>query len=311
MKDEAPDPIMMEALQWFVRMRDDKVTQADRLAFEAWLDADAAHGAAWKRAEALWKRLDLVQPKLDRIGRSGSLLSRRNFVVASAGLLAGAGALYAYTRPGMFAEYTSDVGERRTVALPDGSTMELGSSTALSTRFTESERNIDLFRGEGFFEVASDPSRPFRVHAGGGITQALGTTFDVKYIGDLVTVAVSEHAVEVSTPEFANVRLEEGWQVSYGDEGLGRPVQADFGAVEAWRSDRIVFQDVPLRMVLAELERYRRGKIVLMDASIGNIPVTAIFDTRQADNALTTIAETLSLGVLDAGGFVAIVYPAR
>lgn len=310
MTDEATDPTMMEALEWFVRMRDDKVTAADKQAFETWLAADEGHRAAWDRAEALWKRLDIVQPEFDRIRRSQTFFSRRNFMFGSVAVLAGASGLYVYRRPDLFAQYTTDIGERRTIMLADGSSVELGSYSALSTRFSENERHIDLFRGEGFFEVAPDSRRPFLVHAGNGLSQALGTKFDVKYVDDLVTVAVNEHAVNVRASGFPDVKLDQGWQVSYGRDGVGMPVQANFETVEAWRRDRIVFQDVPLRRVLAELERYRRGKIVLMDSSIGNIPVTAIFNTKQADSALQTIADTLPIRVINATGYMAIVYPA-
>lgn len=310
MRDEATDPIVMEALEWFVRMRDDKATAADRQAFEAWLATDETHAAAWEHAEALWRRLDIAQPEFDRIRRSPSILSRRNFMFGSVAVLGGLGGLFAYHRADLFAQYATDIGERRTFTLPDGSSVELGSYSALSTRFSESERHVDLFRGEGFFDAVSDQRRPFVVHAAGGATQALGTKFDVKYVEDIVTVAVNEHAVNVRTSGFPDVQLDEGWQVSYGRDGVGTPVQANFDTVEAWRRDRIVFQDVPLRRVLAELERYRRGKIVLTDSSVGNIPVTAIFNTKQADSALQTIADTLPIRVFNAAGYVAIVYPA-
>ena len=69
MNEDATDPIVMEALEWFVRMRDDKVTTADREALEAWLAADEAHVAAWKHAQALWARFDIMQPEFDRMRR--------------------------------------------------------------------------------------------------------------------------------------------------------------------------------------------------------------------------------------------------
>lgn len=310
MNEDATDPIVMEALEWLVRMRDDKVSKADRRAFEAWLAADDAHAAAWKYAEALWARFDIVQPEFDRLRRGRPVLSRRNLILGSAVLVGGLGGLYAINQPGLFAEYKTDIGERRTIGLPDGSTVELGSYSALSTHFSETERRIALYRGEGFFEVSPDPARAFLVDAGGGTTRALGTKFDVKFVDDLVTVAVSEHAVQVQGDDFSNLRLEEGWQVSYGRDGLGQPAQASLDTVEAWRSDRIIFQDVPLRRVLAELERYRRGRIILMNDSIGNIPVTAIFETTRTDNALQTIADTLGIRLLNAANYVTLVYRA-
>ena len=310
MNEDATDPIVMEALEWFVRMRDDKVTAADRQAFEAWLAADEAHAAAWKHAQTLWARFDIMQPEFDRLRRGHPLLSRRNFILGPVAIIGGLGSLYAIDQPGLFAEYKTDIGERRTIGLPDGSIVELGSYSALSTHFTETERRVELYRGEGFFDVSHDPARAFLVDAGGGTTRALGTKFDVKFVDDLVTVAVSEHAVQVQGGGFSNLRLEEGWQVSYGRDGLGQPTEASLDTVEAWRSDRIIFQDVPLRRVLAELERYRRGRIILMDSSVGAIPVTAIFETARTESALQTIADTLGIRLLNAGNYVTLVYRA-
>jgi transmembrane sensor len=307
MRDEATDPVVMKALEWFVRMRDDKVTCLDRQAFEAWLAADEAHAAAWARAEALWNRFDIAQPEFNRLRRNQAFFSRRNFLFGSAAAACG---LYAIERPDLFAEYATGIGERKTFTLPDGSTVELGSYSALSTKFTGTRRRVELYRGQGFFEVAADSARPFAVHAASGVTQALGTKFDVKYVDGLVTVAVIEHAVNVSAAGFPGMRVQEGWQVSYRRDGIGKPSHADFDAVGAWRRNRIVFQNAPLRLVLAELERYRRGRIVLTSSSIGDIPVTAIFDTRQADGALQTIADTLPIRVFYATGYMAIVYPA-
>ena len=55
---------------------------------------------------------------------------------------------------------------------------------------------------------------------------------------------------------------------------------------EAWRRDRLVFQDAPLGEVVADLERTRGGRIVLTDQRLRALPVTAVFDARQADVAL-------------------------
>ena len=310
MNEDATDPTIMEALEWFVRMRDDKVTAAERQAFEAWLAADEAHAEAWKHAQALWARFDIMQPEFDRLRRGPPLLSRRNFILGSVAMIGGLGGLFAIDQTGLFAEHKTDIGERRTISLPDGSTVELGSYSALSTHFSEMERRVELYRGEGFFDVSHDPARAFLVSAGDGTTQALGTKFDIKFVDDLVTVAVSEHAVQVQGRRFSNLRLEEGWQVSYGRDGLGQPTEASLDTVEAWRSDRIIFQDVPLRRVLAELERYRRGRIILMDSSIGDIPVTAIFQTARTESALQTIADTLGVRLLKAANYVTLVYRA-
>lgn len=309
MKEETTDPVVMEALEWFVRMRDDKANAIDQRAFDTWLAADETHAAAWRRAETLWNRFDIAQPEFDRARRS-HIPSRRNVLLGL--MTAGAGgAIYMLGSSDLTADYATGVGERKTFALADGSTVELGSSSALSVQFTDARRELLLHRGQGFFDVTADSRRPFVVRAADGTVKALGTRFDVKYVDDVVTVAVSQHAVLVQAGSLPGLRIDDGWQVSYGKDGLSKPLPANLETIEAWRRDRLVFQDAPLRRVLAELGRYRRGRIVLMDKHVGDIPVTAIFDTKQTDSALRTIADTLPIRVFYATNYLAFVSGGR
>ena len=309
MTEEETDPVMVEALEWFVRLRDDKLTDEDRRAFEAWLHRDASHAHALARAERLWNRFDIAQPEFDRARRSRAPVSRRGVLLGAAVALAGGGSFLAMNR-GLFAGLTTAVGERKTFTLADGSTAELGSYSALSSDFTATERTLTLYRGEAYFSVTKDPHRPFVVQAAGGSTRALGTRFDVKYVADLVTVAVDEHAVDVRAGSLPSVTVEEGWQTSYDDNGPRPPSKADLATIGAWRKDRIIFEDVPLHRVLSELERYRRGRIVLASRQIGFIPVTAVFDTHQIDEALKTIEASLPIHIFHSTGYVAVVYSA-
>lgn len=310
MKGEATDPIVMEALEWFVRLRDEKSTTGDRRAFEIWHAQSANHAEAWTRAAEIWRRLDVVQPEFDRVRQSPTRLSRRNIVAGSLVLASGLAAVYIAQESGLLAEFKTGAGERKSLRLSDGSTVELGTYSALSTRFTGSERRVDLHQGEAFFDVATEGGRPFVVDAGPGSARALGTAFDVKFVEGQATVTVARHAVAVRSGAAGALRIEEGWQVSYDRAGLQQPRKADLASVAAWRRDRIVFEDTPLRRVLAELERYRRGRIILTSDRIGSIPVTAVFDTRQTEAALQTIAETLPIRIFHATGYVAFVYPA-
>ncbi len=307
MKEYETDPVYMEALEWFVLIKDEKASVEDRRAFAEWIAADPAHAAAFERAETLWNRFDIVKPEYERLRKSGTI-GRRGVLLGGLAALFVAPSAYFITRPGFFADFKTGIGERQSFTLPDGSTVELGSYSALSLDFTEDERRVHLYRGQGFFDVASNAARPFIVEAAKGATQARGTQFDVKALGEAVTVSVIENAVSVRLSARDSVEIGQGWQVSYDAAGLAAPRQVDIATIEAWRNDRIVFEDAPLRLVLRELERYRRGRILLMDDSIGDMPVTAIFNTRQAEDALNTISTTLPIRVADAGGFVAVVY---
>lgn len=327
MQAQDGDPLIEEALRWLVVLQDSGASDADRAAFAAWLAADPRHAAAWERAERVWTRVGRFGPAFRAsqgapgrpaadAGRAGrpsgdapAKADRRRFLQAAAAVAAVAvPAAVLVSRPGLLADHATAVGERRTVTLEDGSTVELAGSSSLSVDFSAVARRIVLHDGEAFFDVARDGTRPFEVEAADGTTRALGTAFDVKRQGSDVTVAVVEHTVQVTAGGGVAV-VGQGQQVRYGARRLGRVHDADISHVEAWRRDRLIFYETPLGEVIADLERYRGGRIVMTDARLRGIPVTAVFDARQADAALDTIADSLSIRVRRLTGLLVVLSP--
>lgn len=300
------DPVYLKALEWFVLMKDEKASDEDRRSFGEWIDASPEHRDAYERALSLWARFDIVAPEFEKLRRK-RLVTRRKLLAGGAVALAGAPAAYWATRPERFADFVTGIGERRSFRLDDGSEVELGSRSALSVDYAQGLRRLVLFDGQAYFDVAADPARPFVVEAGSGSVRALGTQFDVKRSGGEVSVTVARHSVLVKSATGSPVNLDTGWQVSYG-AGASEPREVDVAGVIAWRRDRIVFEGAPLRIVLRELERYRRGPIYLADRSIGDMSVTAVFDTKEADAALNTIARALPVRLVDLAGYVAVIY---
>ena len=299
MSDHVRDPLIEEALRWLVVLRDPSASEADRRAFDLWRAADPAHEAAWRRVQEVWTRADILAPAMQ--GRAPSppvhrFWTRRRWLQAAAvsAVVIPVGLLLA--RSHFLAGFRTAAGERRTINLGDGSTVELAGASALSVSFDADSRRLRLVAGEAFFDVAPE-ARPFLVEAGAGRVGALGTAFDVKLGETAVTVAVSKHRVAVSIDGSPGTIVEQGQVVRYTATRIETLQAADLGKVEAWRRDRLIFQDAPLGEVIADLERCRGGRIVLTDARLRAIPVTAVFDTRQTDAALATIAGTLPIRV--------------
>lgn len=301
------DPLYQQALAWLVLLSDKEASSEDRAEFERWVATDARNAEALSRAQKFWQRFEIIKPEYERMQKRSALVQRRNILLGAGALLTGGIGTYAINRMALFADYTTDVAERKTFSLPDGSTVELGSYSALSVHFGESERRLMLHRGQAYFTVAPAASRPFIVKAGNGTATALGTVFDVKMLDDRVTVSVVEHAVSVEAAHQPPAVIEAGWQISYSDAGLEPSQRYDAATFDAWRQDRIVFVDQPLRRVLLELERYRRGRIVLMNSAIGDIPVTAILKTNDTADALQIIASGLPIKIIDGAGIVTVV----
>lgn len=314
------DEIDDAAVAWFVRLRDKEASQADRAAFLLWLQADPAHQLAWRELEAIWGSLDEVAAArtaavdADPLALSAPAAQprrrplRRPLALAAMLLLAVTAGLRLLPT-GLLADHRTGIGERRVVALADGSQIELGPASAVDVDLGSARRAVRLIAGEAFFTVARDTARPFVVDARQGEIAVLGTAFDVKIAqNETVSVVVSESKVAVRAAAGAAVGVAAGQEVSYDRNGVSAVRPADLDAAQAWRHDQLVFHDAPLDTVLGELGRYRRGHVQLLGGELGKRRVTAVFDAKRPDAALETIARNLDLRLLRATDyFVALV----
>ena len=93
--------------------------------------------------------------------------------------------------------YSTDIGERRSITLADGSTVDLNARSKLRIEFSKNERRVELLDGQALFQVAKDHSRPFIVASGEATVRAVGTQFDVYRKAGGTTVTVLEGRVAV------------------------------------------------------------------------------------------------------------------
>ena len=160
MTDRVEDPLIEEALRWFVVLRDDLHDENDRRAFERWRATDAAHEAAWQRARAVWAQANALEPVYGRsksavvtpfpdVARRPRGVRRRRWLQAAAVAAIAAPAAYAISRPELWADHRTAAGERRKVTLADGSTVELAGASALSVSFGKDQRQLQAHRRRG------------------------------------------------------------------------------------------------------------------------------------------------------------------
>ncbi|OAI11459.1 hypothetical protein A1507_20475 [Methylomonas koyamae] len=284
--------------------------------WRAWLAASRENLEAWQQAQTFFRRvenlppaqIELIEQRLTaglspqsanagaaRTAGGRPAPSRGLWAMPLAACLTLALGLGWVLNAGFFADFRTGTGEQRRVQLSDGSTVILNTASAISVEFSEKQRVIRLHNGEAHFKVAADAERPFEVVASGGRVRALGTAFDVKQWQGDMAVTVYQHSVRVA---FANgetiARLPEGRRVasSGGKAGPAEPV--NLKQVGAWQERRLVFKEKPLQQVVADLNRYRPGRIVIADAELAEHLVTGVFDANDPEAALNVIEKTLS-----------------
>ena len=219
--------------------------------------------------------------------------------------------------------YTTAFGEQRIVTLTDGSVVEINTDSALQVRFSGHQRAIHMIKGEAFFRVAHDASRPFVVSAGEVDVQAVGTQFNVRMGNDSTLVSVVDGTVEVrdDTPDAGAAPSEKPpVRVTTGEEARITPVQSrnaknrlEIAKIAesspqrsaSWTRGRVEFENTPLGDVLSEFQRYRNVRVIIDDESIRQLRLTGSFDAHDPDAALAFIATLpgMNVSAIDAHTF--------
>ena len=182
-----------EAGIWLARLDGGPLSDEEARAFHDWLTADIEHRDALIELAGLWDDMDILSELSDLFplapksepdtGRAASFLTSPALAVFAAAAVVLAIALVVIHKPVLdFGRdqtaaqkevvYQTAVGEQKGVSLPDGSIMKLNTDSLVSVSFSSRHRNLHLIKGEAMFKVAHDRSRPFIVHAGGGVVRA-------------------------------------------------------------------------------------------------------------------------------------------
>lgn len=199
--------------------------------------------------------------------------------------------------------YSTGVGQRLTVPLPDGSLVTLDTASTVRVRYTVGERSVDLLQGQALFKVAKHLPAPFEVYAGDQRITALGTVFDVRLEPDRVKVALLEGSVRVasaSPTDSAEPRREVVLDPGQALEQRGSIVRvSDINPkrTNSWIDGVLDFDDEPLASAVAEVNRYSEHKIILEGAEIRALRISGIFTTGDTERFAQTMAELFSLDV--------------
>ncbi|WP_129777200.1 FecR family protein [Peristeroidobacter soli] len=320
---DSREHIEQQAAEWLAKRDSGQWSDQDQSALSDWLAASTANMVEFLRLEAVWDQADRLRAMGTEL-ESGTVLSFETrswapaFTHARTSLpevpvttdkRAGGGWRAAAWAAGIIVcvvlgsyrywhrnTYATEIGATRAVALPEGSIVTLNTASHIHVDLRDTQRTIELDRGEAYFEVARDEDRPFVVIAGKHRITALGTAFSVRRstsddvrvtvaTGRVSVVIASEARAESGERMHTPVELEAGSVAEAYRKNVSvvkRPL-AEIEEALSWRSGFLVFHDTPLIDAVAEFNRYHTRQVVIRDPSLAAIPVSGSFRAANFD----------------------------
>lgn len=320
------EAIEATAAEWLAK-RDRRFSAEEAVAFSRWRMADPRHAAAVKELEQVWDVLDGLsasssQPRAgdaaaaspaqiaqlpEATTRKGRLAWWPAFGLAAA-LVVVAAVWWSHDLPERetpnVARFETAIGAQSTVTLADGSEVHLNTNTAVQVNLGQRERAVTLERGEAFFRVVRDETRPFVVAVGRSQVRVLGTAFAVRLRAADSVVLVTEGTVEFGVMGKPGAKLRTRQQAIIAHQGSEVPrvetLVADVVARRlAWQQGLLEFVNTPLSEAVAEFNRYHRKQVAIADPAMATAMVGGRFTIDNLDGLLRLIEASFDAAVVE------------
>lgn len=308
-----------EAAQWWLRLREPNVSPDVIAEWMLWCEATTENKEAFGSIQSLWHKaksapLEPVSRGTLRFG----LRTRRilPWTIAAGALAAGVVVAVLVAAPWLEQRLhmrtengvalATQVGTNREIVLPDGSHATLGGATALTISYTTGRRTVSLNSGEAFFEVRSEPSRPFIVQTPAAQVAAVGTAFNVRTDDHTLRVTVSLGSVEIVTTKpgedaatrTPTVRLRAGQQAVFRSNHAPVTSAIDPRVVTAWTTGTLKFMDEPLDSVIAAVNRYSPTRIEIRGGDVGDLRYTGTVVSGRVEEWLSALPNVFPIEVV-------------
>jgi len=284
--DKNSREIQARAAAWIEERESDDWTGVHEAEFGTWIAESPAHLVAFLRAEAVWRQADRLKalsnpsPMKSKNGKPGRKAALYKIAAVFAVIaLTGAGTLALFQAPDA-QTYTTPVGARETLTLGDGSQIELNTDTTVRVAFDGASRNVWLDKGEAFFNVIHNASRPFVVTLGDKRVVDLGTKFFIQREDGRVQVALLEGkarfeaAINSAQPQQAVLTPGDTIVATADSVSLQRKSNQDLSNELGWRRGLLIFDHASLADVAREYNRYNRTKLVVEGSAAQRLTIS-------------------------------------
>lgn len=306
------------AAEWLARKKEfGDWSDEDQLKLDAWLQESPAHLLAYARLDEAWKSADRLcalripasqESALPRTGLPYLRIAAVLMILSVTAVVFVEGVRPQHPQEKTF---STPVGGRQTLTLVDGSRMELNTNTVLRVALGRDHRTIWLDKGEAYFQVKHDASRPFVIYANGRRITDLGTKFLVRNDSDRLEVALLEGRVRFDAatdePQAMTVLTAGDDAVAAGDTtSVAKEPIREVLAKLGWRRGVITFDHATLADAAAEFNRYNTTKIVITDPVVGSITIDGTFPTNDVAAFAEAARDTFKLHARQTNGEIVI-----
>lgn len=211
-------------------------------------------------ASSAWNKFNRTRVSLSPIRRIGIELAK----VAAVALVALIVGYFFYSsKPENLQYATIEVpyGSKTSVRLPDGTNVMLnaGSELTYPTSFAKASRDVSL-KGEAFFDVAHNASKPFIVSVDELEVRVLGTRFNVMAYPEFnrIETTLVEGKVQLSRKGFDSddgVILKPGQKATFADQKL-KLQRANLELETNWINNEFYFESIPFHELMTRLEKW-------------------------------------------------------
>lgn len=190
----------------------------------------------------------------------------------------------------------------RTDTLSDGSVVVLNKNASLSypARFSGNRRDVTL-KGEAFFTITPNKTKPFIIDANGVSVKVVGTSFNVKTAPEKTEVIVETGIVEVSKKKYTiQVKPHEKATVLKTQSEPVKQENTD-ELYNYYRTNELICNHTPLWRLVDILNEAYGVHIIIANEDLKNMQITTVFNNETLDHVLNVIGDTLGITVEKSG----------
>lgn len=307
-----PELIQSQANDWLLRITAGDMTPEEADEFKRWCGLSKLHARTFAETSRVWRLIgpaaELSEPLKQQ---QPPQLSRRRFIAAAAGVAGIAVVTHMGMRSGISLDLDSSIktarGELRRLDISSDIAVTLNTLTRvelLDTGSSTNQHHLRLLSGE--VDIQCNTSfEDVRIHAAGGEIHGTGAHLNIKHIDDSVHVTCLQGMAQVSF-EGRRRNIGPGEQVRYSPSSFSTPAKVDANDVGSWINRVLVFNDTPLGEVVEEINRYRPGKILLLNSQVAARRVQARFELDRLDEVITLMTSVYGIKSLSLPGSVVV-----